>query len=229
MRLLEGLATRRRRRCGVDRQRRRGRRWSRAVEAADPQERAAGRRGPGRRRGLRLRRAVRRPRSPSGTTTYGDLETGYIVTPTLPDGTRADARASGAPRPVERPGRARAVQEYAARQPDAARGRPSSSSRWSPTLLDDAGINYLSVTGRAKSVASFAAKADRTVDGVPLYPDPLREITDQIGVRVITYVHSDVAAVADLLARPAASCSTTATWARRPPARAGSATPAGTC
>ena len=41
------------------------------------------------------------------------------------------------------------------------------------TLLDDAGINYLSVTGRAKSVASFAAKADRTVDGVPVYSDPL--------------------------------------------------------
>ena len=34
-------------------------------------------------------------------------------------------------------------------------------------LLDDAGINYLSVTGRAKTVASFAAKAARTVDGAP--------------------------------------------------------------
>ena len=34
-----------------------------------------------------------------------------------------------------------------------------------------------------------------------LYADPLRDITDQIGVRVITYVHSDVAAVADLLRR----------------------------
>ncbi|HEX6151097.1 (p)ppGpp synthetase [Nocardioides sp.] len=51
-------------------------------------------------------------------------------------------------------------------------------------LLDEAGINYLSVEGRTKSVASFAAKAMRKV-----------EITDQIGVRVITYVHSDVAAV----------------------------------
>jgi ppGpp synthetase/RelA/SpoT-type nucleotidyltranferase len=67
------------------------------------------------------------------------------------------------------------------------------------TLLDDAGINYLSVAGRAKSVASFAAKADRSVDGSPLYADPLEEITDQIGIRVITYLHSDVAAVADLL------------------------------
>ena len=66
-------------------------------------------------------------------------------------------------------------------------------------MLDDAGINYLSVVGRAKSVTSFAAKAARTVDGVPAFTDPLTQITDQIGLRVITYVHSDVAAVADLL------------------------------
>ena len=51
------------------------------------------------------------------------------------------------------------------------------------TLLDEAGINYLTVDGRTKSVASFAAKAAR---------NPHTEITDQIGVRVITYVHSDV-------------------------------------
>jgi len=67
-------------------------------------------------------------------------------------------------------------------------------------VLDDAGINYLSVTGRAKGVASFAAKAGRVVDGVLAFPDPLSQVTDQVGVRVITYVHSDVAAVADLLA-----------------------------
>ena len=63
-------------------------------------------------------------------------------------------------------------------------------------LLDDAGINYLSVAGRAKSVASFAAKAQRTVDGRPVFPDPLRDIADQVGLRVITYLHRDVAAVA---------------------------------
>ena len=66
------------------------------------------------------------------------------------------------------------------------------------TLLDEAGINYLTVDGRAKSVASFAAKAARSTDGRPLYPDPMTEITDQIGVRVITYVHSDVDAVVHL-------------------------------
>ena len=68
------------------------------------------------------------------------------------------------------------------------------------TLLDEAGINYLTVSGRTKSVASFAAKAERRRDGELLYPDPLNDITDQVGVRVITYVHDDVAAVAELLA-----------------------------
>ncbi len=67
------------------------------------------------------------------------------------------------------------------------------------TMLDDAGINYLSVTGRTKSVASFAAKAARIVDDHLLYAEPLVQVTDQIGIRVITYVHSDVAAVAELL------------------------------
>lgn len=68
------------------------------------------------------------------------------------------------------------------------------------TLLDDAGINYLSITGRTKSVASFAAKAVRSSDGELLYDDPLTQITDVVGVRVITYVQSDVAAVAQLFA-----------------------------
>lgn len=67
------------------------------------------------------------------------------------------------------------------------------------TLLDDAGINYLSVAGRTKSVASFAAKAARIVDGKAVYDDPLQQITDQIGVRVITYLMDDVHAVAELL------------------------------
>jgi ppGpp synthetase/RelA/SpoT-type nucleotidyltranferase len=48
-------------------------------------------------------------------------------------------------------------------------------------------------------VASYAEKARRTKDGKPIYTDPRKEITDTIGIRVITYVHSDVSAVADLL------------------------------
>lgn len=91
-----------------------------------------------------------------------------------------------------------AVRAYAARQPQltAATGAWVTLVR---TLLDDAGIDYLSVTGRTKSVASFSAKASRSDGDRLLYPDPLEQITDQIGVRVITYVHSDVAAVAELL------------------------------
>ena len=135
-------------------------------------------------------------RRPDDTTTYGDGETGYVVTPTLPEGHVPTPRER-APRPDKDPVK-RAVQAYAARQP-AIEQTTEGYVALVTTLLDDAGINYLSVSGRAKSVASFAAKADRVLEGRPVYVDPLVEITDQIGVRVITYIHSDVSAVADLL------------------------------
>ncbi len=147
--------------------------------------------------------AVRRPEL---TTTYGDLATGYIVTPTLPEGHRPSPRRPRTEQPTPAPDPAAeernpvrgAVQAYAALQPELR----EATDRYVDlvvTLLDDAGINYLSVTGRAKSVASFAAKADRSTPEGPLYSNPLEEITDQIGVRVITYLHSDVTAVANLL------------------------------
>jgi predicted RNase H-like nuclease/ppGpp synthetase/RelA/SpoT-type nucleotidyltranferase len=135
-------------------------------------------------------------RRPEDTTTYGDLATGYIVTPTLPAGHEPAPRES-VPRADRDPVR-QAVQEYAAAQPSV-RETTELYVDLVRTLLDDAGINYLSVTGRAKSVASFAAKADRSVDGRLVFSDPLREITDQVGVRVITYIHSDVSAVAELM------------------------------
>ncbi|WP_372729143.1 DUF429 domain-containing protein [Nocardioides sp.] len=133
-------------------------------------------------------------REPEHTTTYGDVETGYIVTPTLP----ADHTPTPRERPVREDPARSAVREYAAQHARLAE-QAEQFVALVTTILDDAGINYLSVTGRAKTVASFAAKASRTVDGVPVFKDPLREITDQIGIRVITYVHSDVAAVAELL------------------------------
>ncbi len=171
-------------------------------------------------------------RRPGGTTTYGDGETGYIVTPTLPAGLEpaprparaARAPATDVPSPAVRApevaagttaadGDDVAASPGVAAQGDVVREAVRAYSELQPVLveaaeqwvalieavLDDAGINYLSVTGRAKSVASFAAKAARTVDGVPGFDDPLTQITDTIGVRVITYVQSDVAAVADLL------------------------------
>ena len=122
-------------------------------------------------------------RWPERVTTYGDFERGYIVTPTLHDAHAVIREA---------------VEEYARRQP-ALVGVAEEYVAQVTSVLDEAGVNYLSVTGRAKSVSSFATKAARTVDGLPAYSDPLREITDQVGVRVITYVRSDVATVAEVL------------------------------
>ncbi len=136
-------------------------------------------------------------REPDRTTTYGDFETGYIVTPTLPADLEPTPRGPRIAPETKDPGGS-AVREYAEQQP-ALRLAADQFVQLVTSILDDAGINYLSVTGRAKSVASFAAKAARTVDGKLSFTDPLRQITDQIGVRVITYVHSDVQAVADLL------------------------------
>jgi predicted RNase H-like nuclease/ppGpp synthetase/RelA/SpoT-type nucleotidyltranferase len=132
-------------------------------------------------------------RRPDDVTMYGDAETGATVTPTLPPDL--------VPAPQEpTPGAVRdAIAEFAARRP----GLLGATERYLhlvTTLLDDAGINYLNVTARTKSVASFAEKADRSVDGQRLYTDPLSELTDQIGLRVITFLRDDVTTVANLLA-----------------------------
>ena len=120
------------------------------LSAADPPlDLAAGRRAAGRSCGARWRPpparascAWSRTRStrwcartsrcfaamrPDDTTTYGDLETGYIVTPTLPAG-----RSPPSPRPPKAVDAVATdpVREYAAQHP-ALRSQPaSSSSRW---------------------------------------------------------------------------------------------------
>ncbi|MDT5241602.1 MAG: hypothetical protein QOD97_3800, partial [Mycobacterium sp.] len=132
-------------------------------------------------------------RRPEGVTTYGDAETGATITPTLPPD------LTPAP-PENTPGAVRdAIAQFADRRP-ALVGATDRYLALVTTLLDDAGINYLSVTARTKSVASFAEKADRSVDGQRLYTDPLAEITDQVGLRVITFLRDDVATVANVLA-----------------------------
>jgi predicted RNase H-like nuclease len=132
---------------------------------------------------------------PEKTTVYGDLATGYIVTPTLPPGLEPSSTPSPETDSIAR----RATHDYEQQRSRIAAATEAYVALVT-ALLDDAGINYLSVTGRTKSVASFAVKAHRREHGRPVFTDPLQEITDQIGVRVITFVHSDVAAVADLLA-----------------------------
>ena len=161
---------------------------------------------------------------PEAITAYGDPETGRILTPTLPEGLRpaprkpltvaaAQAAAAAAASVTALPGLADGSHEsevdldslvresartYAELQPQVAE-LAARLAAWLTTVLDDAGINYQYIASRGKSVASFAAKTAKTVDGRPEYPDPLRDITDQIGARVITYVTSDVAAVAEVV------------------------------
>jgi predicted RNase H-like nuclease/ppGpp synthetase/RelA/SpoT-type nucleotidyltranferase len=140
-------------------------------------------------------------REPKAMTVYGDGAEGYIVTPTLPEGHRPSPRAGGATGgdgAAERPASS-VIREYSDKHEELT-AAGAAFVRLVTSILDEAGINYLSVTGRTKSVTSFAAKAARRQDGELLYPDPLRDITDQLGVRVITYVLSDVDVVADLLA-----------------------------
>jgi ppGpp synthetase/RelA/SpoT-type nucleotidyltranferase len=131
-------------------------------------------------------------RRPNAVTTYGDFAGGYIVTPTLPSDLM--------PTPPEpTPGVVGdAVARYAERRP-ALVATTEHYLALVTRLLDDAGINYLSVTARTKSVASFAAKADRSSNGERLYMDPSTQITDQVGVRIITYLREDVTAVGTLL------------------------------
>jgi putative GTP pyrophosphokinase len=48
------------------------------------------------------------------------------------------------------------------------------------------------VSARAKDVKSFLAKASKEEDGKPKYGEPLSQIQDQIGCRIITFFLSDV-------------------------------------
>ncbi|MBU9763200.1 DUF429 domain-containing protein [Mycobacterium sp. TNTM28] len=133
---------------------------------------------------------------PEDVTTYGDVASGYIITPSLP----ADRLPRPRPVPVREQPPSDAVTEYASRRPDLV-AATEQYLKLVTSLLDEAGINYLSITARTKSVGSFAEKANRrAADGTRLYTDPLVEITDQVGVRVITYLREDVDTVANLLA-----------------------------
>jgi ppGpp synthetase/RelA/SpoT-type nucleotidyltranferase len=57
------------------------------------------------------------------------------------------------------------------------------------------------ISARAKSVDRFLQKAQAVKDGQPKYPDPLRQIQDQIGARIITFYRSDVDRLAGVVER----------------------------
>ena len=52
------------------------------------------------------------------------------------------------------------------------------------------------VSARAKSVERFIAKAMRTENGAPKSSDPLNQIQDQLGARIVTFYLPDVIAIA---------------------------------
>jgi len=59
--------------------------------------------------------------------------------------------------------------------------------------LENKRIDYHAIEARAKSETSFKEKASRkNPDGTSRYSDPIKEITDLAGVRIITYTIDDV-------------------------------------
>jgi putative GTP pyrophosphokinase len=63
-------------------------------------------------------------------------------------------------------------------------------------LLETDGIKYHLIEGRTKSVESFEEKAFKRGKH---YDDPIREITDLSGIRIIVYYSDDVEKVANLI------------------------------
>ncbi len=65
-------------------------------------------------------------------------------------------------------------------------------------LLDGSSIEIAQLESRTKTVESLAEKANREGKS---YDDPLREITDFSGIRIITYFREDVSRVAEIIRR----------------------------
>jgi putative GTP pyrophosphokinase len=55
------------------------------------------------------------------------------------------------------------------------------------------------ITARAKGIKKFIQKAAILDNGQPKYTEPLRQIQDQIGARVVTFFLSDVARIAEVI------------------------------
>jgi GTP pyrophosphokinase len=55
------------------------------------------------------------------------------------------------------------------------------------------------ISARPKSVESFLKKAQAQIDGKPKYDDPLQQIQDQVGARIVTFYHSDIERVTAII------------------------------
>ena len=54
------------------------------------------------------------------------------------------------------------------------------------------------IVTRAKSIERFVEKSQKQVNGVNKYSDPLQQVQDQIGARIVTFYLSDVEKVAQV-------------------------------
>jgi ppGpp synthetase/RelA/SpoT-type nucleotidyltranferase len=57
------------------------------------------------------------------------------------------------------------------------------------------------ISARAKAIDRFLAKADATENGRRKYSEPLRQIQDQVGARVVTFYLSDVDRISGIVER----------------------------
>src|SRR5687768_3003284 len=62
------------------------------------------------------------------------------------------------------------------------------------SLIKNVGIDYLSITTRAKEIDSFVEKISRKN-----YQNPAQDVTDLAGIRVITFIESDALKVNELI------------------------------
>ncbi len=67
-------------------------------------------------------------------------------------------------------------------------------------LLGDAGVNFDRIDVRIKSWPSLKAKARKTRDGAPVYPDPWHDIRDIVGARITVLHSTEIPSVLTLLA-----------------------------
>jgi putative GTP pyrophosphokinase len=70
-----------------------------------------------------------------------------------------------------------------------------------PAVISRTALSNSFLGTRAKDVASFMKKAGTQIDGKPKYTEPLAQIQDQIGARIVTFYKSDVDLVDTLVKR----------------------------
>lgn len=105
-----------------------------------------------------------------------------------------------------RPAVAESVAEYVRIRPALERVTADAEAKIRQ-IFSDGELRPLFISSRTKSVESFREKASRMLEGAPgeraalQFPEPLRNLTDMVGIRVITTLPGENAAAANLIKR----------------------------